>query len=212
MVQLCEWALIASGCEVEMVETEWIRFKTDVFNSKKKIIHSLTWPMLWESMSSDYPSLFKLVSLLLTLPSSSVDAERSFSRMKLQKTDWRACLGDRHLTDLMLISLEGDELEDFNPEPALEIWENSGIRSRRPYFNDKGRQKATLVTQEEENDDIQLVNFDILADQAGALDDTVTSVEDQDDEQYDEQHANDLITLQQKSYRLLLSLMTEHVI
>lgn len=44
----------------------------------------------------------------------------------------------------MLTSLEGEEIENFNPEPALEVWENSGVTSRRPYFNNKGRQKVEV--------------------------------------------------------------------
>lgn len=39
----------------------------------------LTWKRLYEDFGNDFPNFFHLIDYLLTLPGSSVDAERGFS-------------------------------------------------------------------------------------------------------------------------------------
>jgi len=65
--------------------------------------------------------------------------------MKIQKSDWRSRLGDKNLTDLMLISMEGAEVGEFDPESAITCWESSSIRARRPFFNDSTMPKVNAL-------------------------------------------------------------------
>ena len=58
-----------------------------------------------------------------------------FYIMKTVKTDWRSCLNDGNLSDLLLFALEGQEVGEFNPDKASE-WESSAVRSSIPFFND----------------------------------------------------------------------------
>lgn len=53
------------------------------------------------------------------------------------KNDWRNRLGARHLTDLMIICSETDDVPHYNPEAAIHLWNNIGLRSKRPFYMDE---------------------------------------------------------------------------
>jgi hypothetical protein len=48
--------------------------------------------------------------------------------MKMVKSDWRNRLGARHLTDLMIICSETDDISEYNPEPAVHLWNTTGFQ------------------------------------------------------------------------------------
>ncbi|KAG7174509.1 Zinc finger protein 862-like 9 [Homarus americanus] len=50
---------------------------------------------------------------------SSADAERGFSQVKLIKTDWRSRLTDDHLTDHMVAQLHTESVGNLNPDKAI---------------------------------------------------------------------------------------------
>ena len=54
------------------------------------------------------------------LPISSAECERAFSAQKRIKSDTRSYLSVERLSDLMLISAEGPEMEEFIPDEVLE--------------------------------------------------------------------------------------------
>lgn len=98
--------------------SEWTKLKTRVYDSESSI-KTLTWEEIFGKYDSDFPNFLLLVDFLLTIPSSSVDAERGFSRMKMVKNDWRSRLGEKNLTDLMLVYMESPSIKNFNPEDAI---------------------------------------------------------------------------------------------
>ena len=57
---------------------------------------------------SVFPDLLAFVNLIMTLPVSSAQAERTFSTMKRVKNYLRSTMGDERLSDLCLISVERD--------------------------------------------------------------------------------------------------------
>ncbi|KAG7157174.1 hypothetical protein Hamer_G010016 [Homarus americanus] len=59
---------------------------------------------------------------------SSADAERGFSQVKLIKTDWRSRLTDDHLTDLMVVQLQTECVGNFNPDKAIARFLTTGAR------------------------------------------------------------------------------------
>jgi len=60
---------------------------------------------------------------------SNATVERGFSKMNLIKTDLRNCISDFHLDCLMMISLNGPEIEHYFAEKAIEIFKN--MKKRR---------------------------------------------------------------------------------
>ena len=58
--------------------------------------------------------------------------------MKIVKTDWRSRLTDDSLSDLMLIKLDSPDVQEFDPQPAIDVWMQ---KKRMPDFNDRGSRR-----------------------------------------------------------------------
>ena len=63
--------------------------------------------------------------------------ERAFSLLNRIKTDWRIYLNTATVEDLMIISLEGPEEEEF-AESAVKKWFRSGKKAKRPHIKPYG--------------------------------------------------------------------------
>ena len=98
---------------------------------------SVSYLPMWKIVLDEYkehPALVNILGLLrivLIIPVQTATLERNFSLMKRAKTDWRNQLSPQTLTQLMMIKLDGPEMEKFNPEPAIKRWWREGPRSRR---------------------------------------------------------------------------------
>ena len=71
------------------------------------------WKKVNDVFSDKCPAILSLIDRILSLPSSSVEAERGFSLMQLIKTDWRSKLKDITLSDLMVVKLESETHQYF---------------------------------------------------------------------------------------------------
>ncbi|KAG7172013.1 hypothetical protein Hamer_G000985 [Homarus americanus] len=69
---------------------------------------------------------------------SSADAERGFSQVKLVKTDWRSRLTDDHLTNLMVVQLQTVCVGNFNPDKAIARFLTTGARHVGGYTHTAG--------------------------------------------------------------------------
>ena len=67
---------------------------------------------------------------MLMIPASSADAEHGFSRLKLHKTDQRTRLHDDSVTDQLMVMLHTATIEEYDPMPAIDLWNNAGQRSK----------------------------------------------------------------------------------
>ena len=78
--------------------------------------------------------ILMLHDVVLALPVSSAVCERGFSCLSRIKTDWRSSLKVEMMDKLMLVSLEGPTIQDFNAEGPMDLWWGSAQRSRKPEF------------------------------------------------------------------------------
>lgn len=60
--------------------------------------------------------------------------ERGFSAQKWIKSDMRSCLNPDTVEDLIRISTEGPELEDFGVKESVDECLSKGKRPRRPNY------------------------------------------------------------------------------
>jgi len=91
--------------------------------SKELEAATLTWPAVHRDLAAcDLSNIFKLVSLLMALPPTSVNNETAFSAMKLLKTKRRGRLSHSRLNDLMTVKLISEDIETFQPDAALNHW------------------------------------------------------------------------------------------
>ena len=76
---------------------------------------------------------------------SSAACERGFSYLNQIKSDQRTHLAEQTTEDLMRIRINGPSLENFSPIPAIELWWEDSIRSRRPEFKRKSKEDTPLT-------------------------------------------------------------------
>ena len=75
-----------------------------------------------ETLTALFPNLYKLAAICLSIPVSTVSAERSFSQMKLIKDRLRSRLTELSLSNLMKIAIESPEkLTDSDLEEIVEV-------------------------------------------------------------------------------------------
>ena len=77
---------------------------------------------LLQPMASAFPNLYRFIQLVLTLPMSSADAERSFFCLKRVKTYLRSTMSQQRLNNLSLLSTERDvtDLVLHNLSPVVD--------------------------------------------------------------------------------------------
>lgn len=119
---ICDWfgkPLVAAGCNMEVVQTEWRRMKFFVANTFRDKSYSDLWQILLtkDPYKTDFCNVLHLVRIMLTLPISS-----AFSAQKRIKSDIRSSLSVQRLSDLILLSSEGPDLAEFNPEKSIDKW------------------------------------------------------------------------------------------
>ena len=96
-------------------------------------LKNTTWKALNRSHADQFPNLFGLVDLILTIPASTAECERGFSAMKRVKSELRTRLNTSTLSDLMIVMLESPSICDFEPLRACELWaEDCQRRPMRP--------------------------------------------------------------------------------
>lgn len=77
----------------------------------------------WEDVyDPDFPLMMAIFDLLLCIPPTSVRCETTFSQMKLIKTSRRTNLKPSTLNDLLTVKIESSPVEEYDPEPALNVW------------------------------------------------------------------------------------------
>ena len=125
-----------TGCDIDIAKSEWKDLKLYVArNQHFQGTHPLA---VWQRVSQedagrdDYGNILKIVHLTSIYPLSNAACERGFSVMKRVKNDWRCSLNNEVLDQLLRISLTGQQLDAFDPTPAVRRWWISGQRDKRP--------------------------------------------------------------------------------
>lgn len=89
------------------------------------------WYKLYTALDArKWPNVILVSELLFSLPFTNSIVERTFSAMKIVKTNRHTSLLSSKLDDLMEINVEGPELENFSPDQAVQLWWSD--HTRRP--------------------------------------------------------------------------------
>lgn len=75
-----------------------------------------------------------MIEIVLVLPISSSVCERGFSAEKRIKSDWRSNLKTDTMNNLLMASIQGPPLEQYDAERVVHAWWIGGQRERRPQF------------------------------------------------------------------------------
>ena len=105
---------------------------TTKFLNPQKTDYRVVWRSIFESSQrSHWKLILLIVKLLFTLTVSNAKVERLFSLMNRVKTDTRNSLSQHRLSGLLRICMEGLPFSDFDPVPAMVLW-NDSVKLRRP--------------------------------------------------------------------------------
>ena len=109
----------------------WLKFKRLVLTYKDKTKEDMFDLIL---RIADFKPIKTLVEIYLSISFSSNDCERTFSRYNLIKHDGRVHLKVENIQNLLMIGLNGPQLEDFNFLESINKWKLSKNR----YFINEG--------------------------------------------------------------------------
>ena len=85
-------------------------------------------PTKKDTMSTLFPVISDLLARLIVLPPVSAQVVRVFSSMKRIKTAQRNRLNTATLDHLIQVSMEGPTVTEWDPHPALQLWESESLR------------------------------------------------------------------------------------
>jgi hypothetical protein len=88
-----------------------------------EIIPTLAWRGLQTTFSDQgVDNIFTLVDIVLCLPPTLVNNERTFSAMKLCKGRRRGRMKNSTLNHLLTIQVQSESVERCNPDKAIKLW------------------------------------------------------------------------------------------
>ncbi|CAH9134047.1 unnamed protein product [Cuscuta epithymum] len=82
--------------------------------------------------SDIYPLVYRVVTLIITLPVSTATTERSFSAMSIMKTTLRNKMEDEYLTDCLLVYIEKQIAKKFSVDSLIDDFRD--MQERRSKF------------------------------------------------------------------------------
>ena len=82
----------------------------------------LLWKIMYQNHKDVIPNLIVLAELALILPIHTADCESGFNKQNLIKSKSRNRIGDAAMNRLMLVSIEGKPLEEFDLVESLSVW------------------------------------------------------------------------------------------
>lgn len=116
IVKHCEESLVSAGMDVDSVQLEWTLSKKDLYSDNDpEEIKNLSWREINWKWRYPYENVLAVIDLLLCLPSSSTECKRGFSPMENIKTNVWNSLKENSLCDFMVIQLESQAFESFDP-------------------------------------------------------------------------------------------------
>lgn len=80
-------------------------------------------------LSSAFVGTLKILTIILTLPVSTAFNERFFSTLKRVKNYLRLTMGDKRLSDLMVIATEKEEADTLDLNEAVDSF--AKLKSRK---------------------------------------------------------------------------------
>ena len=116
--------LCSNDCDVTKIECEWHELKQLVVTTGlKSMTYVDVWAKIFRSPKKEsLRNILHVAEVLLVVPISNATLERIFLTMKRVHSDWRNCLGEKRVENLLRICEEGPAPEKFDSQPVLERW------------------------------------------------------------------------------------------
>ncbi|CAM8925564.1 unnamed protein product [Rhodiola kirilowii] len=115
---------------MELQHFELVRQLPD-FNTLTEIYELCKW-LTGTRKSNMFPLLYKVITLILTLPVSTATTERSFSRMSIVKNALRNKMEDDLLSDCLVVNIEKQIAKTFSTDLIIDDFRD--METRRSLF------------------------------------------------------------------------------
>ena len=130
------------GLDGACLWNEFLSYKSFVDSLDPKALHQAVFEM-WHSdrqdtMTAAYPLLTQLLAHVVVLPASSAEVESVFSTMNRIKSSLRNQQSSTRLDSLIRVSIDGPDVDNWDPVPAALQWKSMGnrrIKLLRPVFS-----------------------------------------------------------------------------
>ena len=110
------------GVNLVSAKWEWGQLKMHIATHYQGVPHRAVWKAIFQKKRETFPNILHLVAVVMVLPISNAQLERAFSAMGRVLTDWRKTLKTEALSDLLLITMEGPCLEEFDAKAGVSKW------------------------------------------------------------------------------------------
>ena len=128
----CKSFHVSPGCEpsppaldAAKLRSEYLLFRPFVIRNFQNFGFDKFATTFLQLHSEMFPEMAKLISIILTLPVSSVPCERGFSSVNRIKTRLQNHLLVENLDVLLRISIEGPPIEEFDFSRALNVYKST---------------------------------------------------------------------------------------
>ncbi len=157
--------LEASGVTVQEIHSEFeeiLNYAVQYISLATLEYRAVWWRVFHAPNASEWHNALLLIELLFSLPASNGKVEQAFSQLNIIKSDKRTQLSNESLNDLMTISTSGQTIEDFNPDPAIELWWKDKVRrpNQKPRKLYKHRQQDDSSSSDSDSDSLILDTWD----------------------------------------------------
>ena len=96
--------------------------------------------------SGEYTNALALVEAWIAFAIANSEPERGFSLVEKIKSDWRSCLDNDSLNDLMLVARTHKDTKSYDPSKSVSLWWKSAGRRytdpHGPHNMSKSKSKA----------------------------------------------------------------------
>ena len=147
--------LEAAGADLDELPKEFrevLIYATQFISLSSMDYQAVWWRLFHAPNASEWSNILILAQLIFSLPVSNGKLERIFSTLKIIKVDKRASLSNSTLDDLLVLNADKIPVQDFNPDPSIDLWWNA--KTRR--LNQKPRKeykKRSSQSKEKDNSD-----------------------------------------------------------
>ena len=157
--------LEAAGVQLKALKGEFkeVLEYANQYISLATLEYTAVWWRVFHSPDAEsWCNLTMLAQLLFALPVSNGKLERVFSELKAIKVERRASLSNETLNNLLIINTDPVPFEDFNPDPAIQMWWDDKVRrtNQKHRSSSTGGEGSTSQVPSDSIDDITLDDWD----------------------------------------------------
>ena len=111
-----------------LFQREWPVFKRSVYDNYRSLSFKELAKEIITQKKASFPTISKLLKLIIVLPMSSVPCERGFSAHNRIRAKFRQQLVQKTVKSLMFISVNGPDPENFDFNEPLKLWKKKRNR------------------------------------------------------------------------------------